>query len=45
MPMFKKKTKLTFNTEDSLKLYLQSKEINVSVDLKYFSRNEVRLIF
>ncbi len=39
-----KKTKLTFNTEDSLKLYLQSKEINVSIDLKYFSRNEVRLI-
>ncbi len=40
---FNKKSKLTHDTEDNLKLYAQSKKTHISVDLKYYSKNEIRI--
>ena len=39
-----KKSNLKINTEDYLKLLGKSKNAQVSLDLKYYSKNEVRLI-
>ena len=38
------KSNLKINTEDYLKLLGKSKNAQVSLDLKYYSKNEVRLI-
>ena len=40
-----KKSNITYDSEDYLKLIGKSKKTNISLDLKYFSRNEIRKIF
>ncbi len=40
---FNKKSNLTHNTEDNLKLYARSNKTHISVDLKYYSKNEIRI--
>ena len=42
---FGKKSNLTINTEDFLKLYASDRKVNISLDLSYYSRNEIRLIY
>ena len=39
-----KVSNLTYDSEDYLKVIGRAKEINISLDLKYFSRNEIRKI-
>jgi len=42
--LFGKKSELTKNTEDFLKIIATSKKTHISLDLKYYSRNEIRVI-
>ena len=39
-----KKSNLKINTEDYLKTFAKSKKTQISFDLKYYSRNEIRMI-
>ena len=41
---FGKKSDLTRNSEDFLCLYATSNKVNISLDVNYYSRNELRLI-
>lgn len=41
---FGKKSNITSNSEDFLKLYGRHEQVNISLDLSYYSRNEIRLI-
>ena len=42
---FGRKSNLTRNSEDFLYLNARSKKVNISLDINYYSRNELRLIF
>ena len=42
---FGRKSNLTRNTEDFLYLNARSKKANISLDINYYSKNELRLIF
>ena len=42
--IFGKKSNLKINTEDYLKAFAKSKKTQISFDLKYYSRNEIRII-
>ncbi len=42
--VYGKKSNLKINTEDYLKTFAKSKKTQISFDLKYYSRNEIRII-